>query len=221
MVATICWHDCLHRQILVSHPLCAICGVSTWLSVSSAHSGRQLGRPGPRRRPAGLRRHGEMLRLINRKQFCLNNLQTWNWFQKIHYKSSTQCHTTFQIETTCNLGNHSIDLSNAWLDLSLKKTSNHSMALSPAFHHQTVESSNHIWLFHHQTIYGCFTTTTSKQPNYYSFLLRILRGWNNNRSYYGICYLCSRQCSYAASSSLVDDAAKMHSTSSWCLPMSL
>ena len=115
--------------------------VSSWLSVSSAHSGRQHCRPGRRRRPASLRRHGEILRLINRRQFCLNKLQTWNWFQKIHYKSSTQCHTTFQIETTCNLGNHSIDLSNAWLDLSLKKTSNHSMVLKS-----------------HQTIYGCFTT---------------------------------------------------------------
>ena len=195
---------------------CAISAVS--LRDYPCH--RPVGGSSARRRPAGLPTWRNA-KANNRRQFCLNNLQTWNWFQKIHYKSSTQCHTTFQIETTCNLGNHSIDLSNAWLDLSLKKTSNHSMALSPAFHHQTVESSNHIWLFHHQTIYGCFTTTTSKQPNYYSFLLRILRGWNNNRSYYGICYLCSRQCSYAASSSLVDDAAKMHSTSSWCLPMSL
>ena len=79
-------------------------------------------------------RHGEMLRLINRRQFCLNNLQTWNWFQKIRYKSSTQCHTTFQIKTTCNLGNHSIDL--------------------------------HGLIYHwkrHQTIYGCFTTTTTSK----------------------------------------------------------
>ena len=74
---------CSHCQILVSHVhSCAIC-VSTWLSVSSAHSGRRLGRPGrsaPRWRNAKAKKQ---------ETIFFNNLQTWNTFQKIQH-SATQ-----------------------------------------------------------------------------------------------------------------------------------
>ena len=69
--ATIHSHDGLHRQILISHVLlslllCYLCCVSTWRSVSSARSGRQLGRS-----PPSSRRSADMAKcwLINRRQF--------------------------------------------------------------------------------------------------------------------------------------------------------
>ena len=74
---------CLCLMLCCLFFCCYLCFVSTWLSVSSARSGRQLGRPSRCRRPAGPPTC-EMLRLINRRQFCRNNVKpqySWCWRQ--------------------------------------------------------------------------------------------------------------------------------------------
>ena len=118
--------------------LCYLRCVSSWLSVSSAHSGRQLCRPGRRHRPAGL---PTWRNAKANKQETILSQQPPN--MKLISKNSLQIINTVP-HNFSNWNYQQLRKSFLWL---------HGLIYHQKRHQTTlwfVGSSNHIWLFHHR-----------------------------------------------------------------------